>query len=238
MRSTERIILIAILAILLIGLIVLFFYYELSTEVEQNDKNFASEEELKEAKELQMKNNFSEEESQSDYSDCDKYYFMDVVRYPFGDFDRKLAHIVDQVDDYTFQARFCETDSIVTCYLSDKLLDNNIQPLVGGLVRLEYLEYYTGLRSRIYYIIQVINSKIREGPPWVWYMVRAEIIEEDEEMYGDERLLYAMLESEQLVLCKVKDYFLDTFFYPGDIVLLEVNETNRSFYYIFEIMDP
>jgi len=61
MRSTETIILIAILAILLIGLIVLFFYYELSTEMEQNDKNFASEEELKEAKELQMKNNFSEE---------------------------------------------------------------------------------------------------------------------------------------------------------------------------------
>ena len=47
MRSTETIILIAILAILLIGLIVLFFYYELSTEMEQNDKNFASEEELK-----------------------------------------------------------------------------------------------------------------------------------------------------------------------------------------------
>jgi hypothetical protein len=109
---------------------------------------------------------------------------------------------------------------------------------VGGLVRLEYWENYGGLRSGVHYIIEVINSKIREGPPWVWYIVRAEIVGEDEIMYEDERIVYAMLESEQLVPCKVKDYFVDTFFYPGDIVLLEVNETNRSFYNIFEIMDP
>ena len=230
MRSTETIILIAILAILLIGLIVLFFYYELSTEMEQNDKNFASEEELKEAKELQMKNNFSEEESQSDYSDCDKYYFMDVVRYPFGDFDRKLAHIVDQVDDHTFQTRFCETDSIVTCYLSHGLFP---RPLVGGLVR---LEYNSGLRPRVHYIIEVIYSKMKEGSPWVWNTVLAEIIGEYEEM--DERILYVRLEPGQVVPCKMFDHLVDTFIRDGDIVLLEVNETNRSFYYIVEIIDP
>ena len=164
------------------------------------------------------------------YEDENSESFMDDVYYPFRDFDRNLAHIVDQVDDHTFQTRFCETDSIVTCYLSHGLFP---RPLVGGLVR---LEYNSGLRPRVHYIIEVIYSKMKEGSPWVWNTVLAEIIGEYEEM--DERILYVRLEPGQVVPCKMFDHLVDTFIRDGDIVLLEVNETNRSFYYIVEIIDP
>ena len=53
-----------------------------------------------------------------------------------------------------------------------------------------------------------------------------------------ERIFYASLEPEQVVPCKVFDYLRNTLIQDGDIVLLEVNETNRSFYYIVEIIIP
>jgi len=155
------------------------------------------------------------------------------VNDPFPDLDRKLAHIVDQLDYRTFQARFCETDSIVTCYLRPELYSNLTRLPTKGLVR---LEYNSGFGPRVHYITQVIDSKIKEGSPRAWNTVLAEIIGEDEEM--GERILYASLEPEQVVPCKVFDYLRDAFIRDGDILLLEVNETNRSFYYIVEIIIP
>jgi len=38
-----------------------------------------------------------------------------------------LAYIVDQVDERTFQARFCGIYLIVTCYLSHELYYQNIR---------------------------------------------------------------------------------------------------------------
>jgi len=157
--------------------------------------------------------------------------FMGNAHDPYPDLDRKLGHIVDQVDDRTFHARFCETDSIVTCYLSHDLFHKNTRPLVGDLVR---LEYSSGFGPRIHYIIQVIDSKIKEGSPWVWNIVLAEIKDKYEET--DERIFYASLESEQVVLCKVNDYLRHAFIRDGDLVLLEVDERNRSFYKIVEIL--
>lgn len=156
--------------------------------------------------------------------------FMKNVHDPFPDLDRKLGHIVDQVDDRTFQARFCETDSIVTCYLSHDLFHKNIRPVVGDLVR---LEYSSGFGLRMHYIIQVIDSEIEKGSPWVWNILLAEIVGEDD--YMGERIIYVRLEPEQLVPCKVSNYLLNTYMQGGDIVLVEVNQTNRSFYKVLDI---
>ena len=76
----------------------------------------------------------------------------------------------------------------------------------------------------------------KNGSSWVWNLVVAEIIGEYEEM--DERILYARLEPGHLVPCKMFDHSVDTFVRDGDIVLLEVNETNRSFYFFLDILDP
>lgn len=156
--------------------------------------------------------------------------FMENVRDPFPDLDRKLGHIVDQVDDRTFEARFCETDSIVTCYLSHNLFHKNTRPLVGDLVR---LEYGSGFGLRMHYIIEVIDSEIEKGHQWVWNILLAEIIGEYDEMV--ERIIYVRLEPEQLVPCKVSHYLLNTYMQGGDIALVEVNQTNKSFYMVIDI---
>ena len=165
------------------------------------------------------------------FDDYENDSFMENVHDPFPDLDRKLGHIVDQVDDRTFQARFCETDSIVTCYLSHDLFHKNTRPLVGDLIR---LEYSSGFGPRVHYIIQVIDSEIKERSPWVWNIVLAKIVGEDEEM--GERIIYVRLEPEQLVPCKVVSYLLNAYMQDGDLVLVEVNQTNRSFYTIVEIL--
>ena len=70
-----------------------------------------------------------------------------------------LAYIVDQVDERTFQARFffyCGTDLIVTCYLSHELYYQNIRPLVGDLVK---LEYNSGFRGSVHTIVEILFSK-------------------------------------------------------------------------------
>ena len=80
------------------------------------------------------------------------------------------------------------------------------------------------------------NQPKNTGSSWVWNIVVAEIIGEYEGM--DERILYARLEPGQLVPCKMFDHLVDTSVGGGDLVLLEVNETNRSFYYFLQILDP
>lgn len=104
-----------------------------------------------------------------------------------------------------------------------------------GLVRLEY-----NYVSLVYDIIELIDSKLtdskkKEGPPWAWNTVFAEIIGEYED--EDESIFYASLEPGQVVLCKVFDHLRNTLIQDGDIVYLEVNETDRAFYKIVEIVD-
>lgn len=67
-----------------------------------------------------------------------------------------LAYIVDQVDERTFQARFCGIYLIVTCYLSHELYYQNIRPLMGDLVK---LEYNSGLRGGVHTIVEILFSK-------------------------------------------------------------------------------
>jgi hypothetical protein len=71
---------------------------------------------------------------------------------------RNLAYIVDQVDERTFQARFCETDSIVTCYLSHELFYKNIQPSVGDLIQLEYNSGLRDAKRRVQKIVAIFYS--------------------------------------------------------------------------------
>ena len=68
-----------------------------------------------------------------------------------------VALIVDQVDDNTFQARFLDSGVIVTASLAYELwIRQNIQPLVGDLVKL--LEY-NGFRGTKYTIVKVLVTK-------------------------------------------------------------------------------
>jgi len=70
-----------------------------------------------------------------------------------------LAYVVEQIDERTFQARLCETDSIVKCYLSHKLFYHNIQPLVGDLVKLEYNSGLWNAKKRVQNIVDILYSK-------------------------------------------------------------------------------
>ena len=154
-------------------------------------------------------------------------YYRDLV------YDRVLARIVDQVDELTFHARVCDSKLIVPCYLRPELYSNRTGPLVMGVVRLGY-----NYISRVFDIIELIDTEIKEGSPWVWNILVGEIIGEDEE--DDERIIYASLEPGQdvpYVLCVLCDHLRDTYIQGGDLVYLEVDETNRAFYKIFEIVE-
>jgi len=77
------------------------------------------------------------------------------------------------------------------------------------------------------------DTREKNGSLWVWNIVVAEIIGDYEEID-----VYAKLEPGQLVPCKMFDHLVDTFVRDGDLVLLEVNETNPSFYYFLQILNP
>ena len=66
------------------------------------------------------------------------------------------AYIVNQIDERTFQASLSGTDWIVKCYLSHELFRENIRPLVGDLVILEYNSGLRRIKRRVHHIIEVI----------------------------------------------------------------------------------
>ena len=175
---------------------------------------------------------FEEKGSSEDSTDSENGAFWDNL---FRDlvFERVLACIINQVDSCIFQARFCGSDLIVTSYLRPELCSNLTKLVEGSLVRLEY-NYSFG--PRVYYIIQVINSQIKKGP-WIWNTVYAEITgEEYQYEEEDDRILHArLLESGEVVRCKVFDHLRNTMIQKRDLVYLQVNEKNRS-YFIIEIV--
>ena len=76
--------------------------------------------------------------------------------------NQAYAYIVEQIDERMFQARLCDTDSIVSCYLSHELFYRNIQPLIGDLVKLEYNFGLRRAKKRVQNIIEILYSKKKE----------------------------------------------------------------------------
>ena len=229
-----------VVAMFLIGLIGLFFYFSFQFQEKTLTTNSAKFEEKgysEDSASSESQEQFEEESSEDSTDSEEAALFSRNIDNFFADlvFDRVLAHIVNQVDAWTFQARFSGSNLIVMCYLRPELYSNLTRPLVGSLVRLEYNYYSFGSKGYGYYIIQVIDSNIKEGAPWRWNYVYAEVIGEDEDR--GKRVVYArLLESEEVVLCQVYDYLRDTIIEKDYLVYLEVNERNRT-YFIVEIVE-
>ncbi|GGM27814.1 hypothetical protein GCM10010129_84710 [Streptomyces fumigatiscleroticus] len=66
------------------------------------------------------------------------------------------AYVVNQIDERTYQASLYGTNWIVKCYLSHELFRENIRPLVGDLVLLEYNSGLRRKKRRVHYIVEVI----------------------------------------------------------------------------------
>ena len=215
-----------------IGLIAIFYYYENKKKDKDKGETLANHSQ-------EPKAQFEGEELiDPDSEDDDSFrerVFQDMQNF-LRDFvfEKPLANVVDvDGDGFTYHARLCETKLIVMCYLRPDLN----KPFVGDLVRIHY--NFVSLHYEIMY--KFTGSKKEEGPPWAWYFVVGEIVDEFE--YKDEMYFYANLdigqslenvEPQHLVLCKPFDFLKNELIQSGDIVYLEGNRRDRS-YKIFYI---